>query len=88
MNKAKANLIRILQNAYSGGPEKDSSDGFAYSGWQNHYSDDVTEAVMMKQMSTPLDLMLGLKTFDIWAPYWPQHADEWTGVKQTAKYVR
>jgi len=35
----------------------------------------------------PFDLLLGRKTFDIWAPYWPQHADVWPGVNAATKYV-
>jgi len=38
-------------------------------------------------MSLPFDLLLGRKTFDIWAPYWPQHADIWPGVNTAVKYV-
>jgi dihydrofolate reductase len=38
-------------------------------------------------MTTPFDLLLGRKTFDIWAPYWPQHADVWPGVNTATKYV-
>ena len=35
----------------------------------------------------PFDLLIGRKTFDIWAPYWPQHADIWPGVNTATKYV-
>ena len=42
---------------------------------------------MDKQMNLPFDLLLGRKTFDIWAPYWPQHADGWPGVMSATKYV-
>ena len=42
---------------------------------------------MNKQMNMPFDLLLGRKTFDIWAPYWPQHADIWPGVMTATKYV-
>ena len=38
-------------------------------------------------MNKPFDLLLGRKTFDIWAPYWPQHADAWPGVNTATKYV-
>ncbi|CAN5258227.1 hypothetical protein BH20ACI2_BH20ACI2_03220 [soil metagenome] len=38
-------------------------------------------------MNMPFDLLLGSKTFEILAPYWPQHADFWPGVKQATKYV-
>jgi len=70
-----------------GGPEEDTSGGFAYGGWQGPYSDDVLETVMNTQMNTPFDLLLGRKTFEIWASYWPQHADIWTGVNPATKYV-
>src|SRR5258707_15660734 len=70
-----------------GGPEEDTSGGFAYGGWQAPYSDDVLGAVMTKQMTMPFDLLLGRKTFEIWAPYWPHHADIWPGVNPATKYV-
>ena len=70
-----------------GGPEEDTSGGFTYGGWQAPYADDVTGAVMKKQMNMPFDLLLGRKTFDIWAPYWPRHAEIWPGVISATKYV-
>ena len=63
-----------------GGPEEDTSGGFAYGGWQAPYSDDVIGAVMGRQMNLPFDLLLGRKTFEIWALFWPHHADIWPGV--------
>jgi dihydrofolate reductase len=38
-------------------------------------------------MNMPFDLLLGRKTFEIWAPYWPRHADAWPGVNAATKYV-
>jgi dihydrofolate reductase len=38
-------------------------------------------------MNMPFDLLLGRKTFEIWAPYWPQHADIWPGVNTATKYI-
>ncbi|TGL58730.1 dihydrofolate reductase family protein [Leptospira sarikeiensis] len=70
-----------------GGPEEDTSGGFEYGGWQVPYSDDVLGTVMNKQMSPPFDLLLGRKTFDIWAPYWPKHSDFWPSVMTATKYV-
>ncbi len=70
-----------------GGPEEDTSGGFAYGGWVFRYSDDVVGTVIQKQMNLPFDLLVGRKTFEIWAPYWPQHADEWPGVMSATKYV-
>jgi len=70
-----------------GGPEEDTSGGFAYGGWISAYSDDVLGTALRKQMNMPFDLLLGRRTFDIWEPYWPQHADAWPGVNTATKYV-
>ncbi|HLZ62412.1 MAG TPA: dihydrofolate reductase family protein [Ktedonosporobacter sp.] len=70
-----------------GGPEEDSSGSFAYGGWTGPYGDDVTGAVMSRQMNLPFDLLLGRKTFEVFASHWPQHADEWPGVMRATKYV-
>ncbi|PJZ24872.1 riboflavin biosynthesis protein RibD [Leptospira hartskeerlii] len=70
-----------------GGPEEDTSNGFAYGGWQVPIFDDLTGTVMEKQMNVPFDLLLGRKTFDIWAPYWPKHSDFWPPVMKATKYV-
>jgi len=70
-----------------GGPEEDPSGGFAYGGWQAPYVDEVIGAVMHKQMNMPFDLLLGRKTFEIWAAFWPHHADLWPGVNPATKYV-
>ncbi|HEU0291115.1 MAG TPA: dihydrofolate reductase family protein [Anaerolineales bacterium] len=70
-----------------GGPEEDTSGGFAYGGWISAYSDDVLGTALSKQMNMPFDLLLGRTTFDIWEPFWPQHADEWPGVNTATKYV-
>ncbi len=70
-----------------GGPDEDTSGGFAYGGWTSPYSDEILETLLRKQMNMPFDLLLGRKTFEIWAPYWPQHADVWPGVIAATKYV-
>jgi dihydrofolate reductase len=70
-----------------GGPDEDPSGGFAYGGWISPYSDPILGTVLRRQMNLPFDLLLGRKTFDIWAPFWPQHADEWPGVNAATKYV-
>jgi len=70
-----------------GGPDEDTSGGFAYGGWISPYSDEILGTLLRRQMNMPFDLLLGRKTFEIWAPYWPQHADVWTGVNMATKYV-
>ena len=71
-----------------GGPEEDTSDGFAYGGWSAPFSEDeAIGAAMKKVLDMPIDLLLGRKTFDIWAAYWPQHGDIWPNVNTATKYV-
>jgi dihydrofolate reductase len=71
-----------------GGPDEDTSGGFAYGGWIAPYSDAICLArLLRRQMNLPFDLLLGRKTFDIWAPYWPHHGDIWPGVNAATKYV-
>ena len=70
-----------------GGPEEDTSDGFAHGGWVAPYQDDILGALVKKKMDMPFDLLLGRKTFDIWAAFWPQHADLWPRVMTATKYV-
>lgn len=69
-----------------GGPEEDTSGGFEYGGWTAPYFDEAAGKIMEKQMQ-PADLLLGRKTFDIFASYWPQHADNWPGINDVTKYV-
>ena len=69
-----------------GGPEEDTSGGFKYGGWIAPYFDDVGRKIMEKQMK-PADLLLGRKTYDIFANYWPEHADFWPGINDGTKYV-
>lgn len=70
-----------------GGPEEDTSDGFEYGGWTVPYFDEFSSKVMEKQMSRPFDLLLGRKTYEIFASYWPQHSDQWPGINEATKYV-
>ena len=70
-----------------GGPDEDTSGGFAYGGWISAYSDAILGTALRKQMNMPFDLLLGRTTFEIWEPYWPQHADAWPGVNAATKYI-
>jgi len=70
-----------------GGPDEDTSGGFKYGGWIAPYSDAILGTALRRQMDMPFDLLLGRKTFEIWASYWPQHADAWPGVDTATKYV-
>ena len=70
-----------------GGPDEDISGGFAHGGWIAPYADAVLGTLLRRQMALPFDLLLGRRTYDIWAPYWPQHGDAWPGVNAATKYV-
>lgn len=50
------------------------------------YGDKAYDKVVKKQMR-PADLLLGRKTFEIFASYWPKHADSWPGINEVTKYV-
>ncbi|MCB0278056.1 MAG: dihydrofolate reductase family protein [Calditrichaeota bacterium] len=69
-----------------GGPDEDRSDGFEYGGWTAPYGDEDLGKVMQKQMK-PSDLLLGRKTYEIFAGYWPEHADYWPGINEVTKYA-
>lgn len=72
-----------------GGPEEDRSSGFKYGGWTAPYFNDADEAAgeMMEKQMKPSDLLLGRKTFEIFASYWPEHAHIWPGINEVTKYV-
>jgi len=70
-----------------GGPDEDTSSGFPYGGWIAPYADEILGALIIRQMNLPFDLLLGRKTYDIWAPYWPHHGDIWPGVNTATKYI-
>jgi len=61
-----------------GGPEEDPSGGFEHGGWSHGYWDDAMGARMGELMGKPFDLLLGRKTYEIFAAYWP-HASEEAG---------
>lgn len=54
-----------------GGPEEDPTEGFAYGGWSVPGWDDAMSEAMNKEMESPFDLMLGRKTYEIFAAHWP-----------------
>ncbi len=70
-----------------GGPKEDTSGGFKYGGWTVSYFDEFAGQVMGEQMRQPFELLLGRKTYDIFAGYWPEHEDGWPGINTSTKYV-
>jgi dihydrofolate reductase len=70
-----------------GGPEEDTSGRFDYGGWTVPYFDEFAGTIMAEQMGKPFDLLLGRKTFEIFASYWPHHPEEGFGINKATKYV-
>src|SRR5437879_3281034 len=72
-----------------GGPGEDDSGGFTYGGWSVNYWDELMGQAMGDYMSTRFDLLLGRRTYEIFAAYWPKATDN-PGAKplnDATKYV-
>lgn len=59
-----------------GGPEEDRTGGFKWGGWQFGYEDEEINNALEKIMSAPFDLLLGRRTYEIFAAYWPYQNNE------------
>lgn len=70
-----------------GGPDEDTNSNFKYGGWTFPFFDETVGKVMDEQMGHSFDLLLGRKTFEIFAAYWPQHDDDGAGINKATKYV-
>ncbi len=70
-----------------GGPTEDPSGNFTLGGWTVPYFDESLGKVMGEQMGKPFDLLLGRKTFEIFAAYWPDHNEDGGGINKATKYV-
>jgi dihydrofolate reductase len=72
-----------------GGPEEDDSGSFAHGGWSVNYWDEQMGQVMDQIMGVPFDLVLGRRTYDIFAGYWPNAPEEAGGkpLNDATKYV-
>lgn len=72
-----------------GGPGEDSDAGFAHGGWSAPFDDPILDEAVETAHAARFDLLLGRRTYDIWAPYWP-HAGETPLAKKfngATKYV-
>ncbi|MDI3340898.1 MAG: dihydrofolate reductase family protein [Sphaerobacter sp.] len=72
-----------------GGPEEDPGGGFQHGGWSVNYWDDRMGQIMGQAMSTPFDLLLGRKTYEIFAAHWPHASDDGAAgpLNAATKYV-
>ncbi|HSW48278.1 MAG TPA: dihydrofolate reductase family protein [Candidatus Saccharimonadales bacterium] len=70
-----------------GGSKEDTAEGFKYGGWMGPYFDKIGVLEMDKQMKATDALLLGRKTYDIWAGFWPTHTETWPQINKITKYV-
>ncbi len=72
-----------------GSTEEDTSGGFRHGGWAVKYWDEVMAQVIEEAMSTPFDLLLGRKTYESFAAYWPHAGDNPVAntLNRSRKYV-
>lgn len=72
-----------------GGPEEDTTSDFKFGGWTAPYFAEADEAAgdFMQRWMESTDILLGQKTFELFADYWPQHAEMWPGILDVTKYV-
>jgi dihydrofolate reductase len=59
-----------------GGPQEDPTGGFRFGGWNVPHFDEVVGQAMGEMFSDPFDLLLGRKTYDIFAAHWPKAAEQ------------
>lgn len=70
-----------------GGSKEDTAEGFTYGGWVSPFFDEVIGKEMEIQMKETHGLLLGHKTYDIFAGYWPNHTETWPQINKVPKYV-
>jgi len=71
-----------------GGPDEDPTGGFEYGGWTFPYWDAVMGEAMAESFARPFDLLLGRRTYDIFAAHWPFTSEEPAALfNGTTKYV-
>jgi dihydrofolate reductase len=77
MRKLKVTTFLTLDGVMQapGGPEEDTSGGFTHGGWSVNYWDDRLDQEMGDFMKPPYELLLGRKTYEIFAAYWPKSTE-------------
>ena len=64
-----------------GAPDEDPTGGFAFGGWVAPFWDDTLDAAVTAAFARPFDLLLGRKTYDIFAAHWPHAGDDGVGAE-------
>jgi dihydrofolate reductase len=72
-----------------GTSDEDTASGFKFGGWTAPYFKQADKAAgkFTAEWMKSTDILLGRITFDMFARYWPQHADIWPGIQDVTKYV-
>lgn len=72
-----------------GAPGEDDEHGFPFSGWQAPFDDEVVGRAVQERIASIDALLLGRRTYDIWADYWPRHTEDPIGERfdRIPKYV-
>ncbi|HEV8273545.1 MAG TPA: dihydrofolate reductase family protein [Chitinophagaceae bacterium] len=82
---ANVTLDGVIQAAM--GSEEDTSGDFKYGGWSALNADAISGKAVQKEMNQTADYLLGRKTFEIFASFWPTHAKMWPGINDGTKYI-
>jgi dihydrofolate reductase len=69
------------------GAEEDTSGDFKYGGWTALNADAISGKAVHEESKQTADYLLGRKTFEIFASFWPEHASMWPGIEEGTKYV-
>lgn len=89
--KVAAQLFITLDGVVQapGAREEDREAGFPHGGWGMTHWDDAMGQAIMESTSQPHELLLGRKTYEIFASYWPNHNDEpiGAGINKSVKHV-
>lgn len=70
-----------------GDPREDTDGSFGYGGWVIPHLDERGGAIMQEQMTGTRALLLGRRTYEMFASYWPTHESAWPGINSATKYV-
>lgn len=81
---ANITLDGIMQSPME---SEDTSGAFKYGGWSALHADAMSGKAVQKEMNETADYLLGRKTFEIFASFWPGHASMWPGINDSTKYV-
>ena len=78
-------LDGVMQASHAS--EEDTSGAFKYGGWTAANADAISGKAVQKEANQTADYLLGRKTFEIFASFWPANAKMWPGINDGTKYI-